>query len=81
MKKGKKNLTCVFQLHIKTRMKQSLLGLTHGISTTCLTFVNFVSQELEVGKVETVPLLNYAQQCKHQTTPNKNTQRTGAATP
>lgn len=52
MNKGMKNLTCVFQLHIKNIMKQSLLRLTHE-NNTCLTFV---SQELEVGKVETVPL-------------------------
>lgn len=56
MNKGKKSLTCVFQLHIKNIMIQSLLRLTHGINNTCLTFVNVVSQELEVGKVETVPL-------------------------
>lgn len=49
----------------------SLLRLTHGINTTCLTFVNFVCQELEVRKVETVPLLNYARQCKNQTKPTK----------
>lgn len=80
MKKGKKNLTCVFQLHIKNRMKQSTE--THLWNKYNLPYIcKFCVSGTRSGKGRDSSFVKLCSAMQKPNQTNKNTQRIGAVTP